>query len=383
MATLWQDLRFGIRLLIKDSWFTLMAILALGLGIGVNNTVFTFVNAVLVRGLPFEESHRIMYLDMRLLTRNQPRPVSYPDYVDWKSASKTFEDLGAFAGGTMNVSDAGHPPERLQGSFVTANAFRILRQRPLLGRDFRPEEDDKGAEPVVILGYGVWNTRYGKDPNILGRVVKVNDIASTIIGVMPEGMKFPTNADLWVPFIPNAEQEKRSTRLLGVFGRMRDEVTREQTQAEMSALAARLARQYPDSNKDLGAAVQTFNDRFNGGPIRLVFLTLMGAVGFVLLIACANVANLLLARSAQRAREVAVRVSLGATRRRVVRQLLLESLILGIISGALGLLLSFVGVSLFDRAVADVGKPYWITFTMDARVFSFLALVCIATSIIF
>jgi predicted permease len=235
----------------------------------------------------------------------------------------------------------------------------------------------------VILGYGVWKTRYGSDPNILERVVRVDDVACTIIGVMPEDMKFPTNADLWQPFIPNGEQEKRTVRPLGVFGRLRDGVSRSQAQAEMTTIAARLAKQYPDTNKDLGAAVQTFNDRFNGGPIKLVFLSLMGAVGFVLLIACANVANLLLARSAQRAREVAVRVSLGATRARVVRQLLVESIILGLVSGVLGLLLSTVGVGLFDRAVSDVGKPYWIRFTMDARVFSFLALVCVATGIIF
>jgi putative ABC transport system permease protein len=377
-----HDLRFAVRILLKDKWFTLVAILALGLGIGVNSTVFTFVNAVLLRGLPFPNSHEIVHLNA-LTTENSERNVSYPDYLDWRSQTKTFVSLAAYRQGTMNVSDSGHPPERTSGAWVTANAFSVIAQRPVLGRDFREGEDQEGAEPVVILGYGLWKTRYGADPAILGRTIKVNEIASTIIGVMPEGLKFPTNADMWQALRPDAGMKKRGSQELGVFGRLAPGVSMNEGRTEMAGIARRLEQQYPDTNKGVGVRVQTFNDRFNGGPIRIVFLALMGAVSFVLLIACANVANLLLSRSARRSREIAVRIALGASRARVVRQLLVESTLLAFLGGAVGLALSIVGVRLFDRAVADVGKPYWIQFTMDTTVFAFLVAVCFVTGILF
>ena len=226
----------------------------------------------------------------------------------------------------------------------------------------------------------MWKNRYGGDPGILGRSIKIDDRAAEIIGVMPDGMRFPTGADLWRPYVPTAAQAaKRDDRSLGVFGRLAPGATQRLAQAEMSAIAARLQQQYPDTNKDLGAGLMTFNERFNGGRIRTVFLALMGAVGFVLLIACANVANLLLARSSRRTREVGIRVALGAGRARIVRQLLVESTLLACVGGLLGLGLSYIGIGLFDAAVADVGKPYWIRFTMDYRVFGFMALVCLAT----
>jgi putative ABC transport system permease protein len=377
-----HDLRFAVRILLKDKWFTLVAILALGLGIGVNSTVFTFVNAVLLRGLPFPNSHEIVHLNA-LTTENAERNVSYPDYLDWRSQTKTFVSLAAYRQGTMNVSDSGHPPERTSGAWVTANAFSVIAQRPVLGRDFREGEDQEGAEPVVILGYGLWTARYGADPAILGRTIKVNEIASTIVGVMPDGLKFPTNADMWQALRPDAEMKKRGSQELGVFGRLAPGVSINEGRTEMAGIARRLEQQYPDTNKGVGARVQTFNDRFNGGPIRIVFLALMGAVSFVLLIACANVANLLLSRSARRSREIAVRIALGASRARVVRQLLVESTLLAFLGGAVGLALSIVGVRLFDRAVADVGKPYWIQFTMDTTVLAFLVAICFVTGILF
>ena len=201
---------------------------------------------------------------------------------------------------------------------------------------------------------------------------------------MPDGMLFPSDTEVWTPAVPTAEQESRGSRGLDVFGRLRPDSTREAAQAEFSGIAGRLAAAYPDTNKDFTIAeVQTFSERFNGGPIRVVFLAMMGAVAFVLLIACANVANLLLSRSVHRSREIAVRIALGATRWRVVRQLLVESLVLGFLGGALGLGLAVVGVRLFDRAVANTGKPYWIVFTFDPIVFGFLALVCVLTGVLF
>ena len=378
-----QDLRYALRLIVKERWFAAVAVVALSLGIGMNATVFTLVNAVLIRGLPFHDSGR---LDMLSAERAQggPAGVSYPDLQDWRAATRTFEGLAAFGFSDFNIADDSALPEQVRGNLLTSNAFNVLGQQPLLGRDFAPGEDTKGAERVVILGHTLWSNRYGADPNVIGRAIRVNALPATIVGVMPPGMRFPTNADMWMPLVPTAEQERRSARGIGVFGRLGAGATRAAAQAEMNAVAGQLAAQYPDTNKEFPRVrVETFNERFNGGPIRVVFLALMGAVGFVLLIACANVANLLLSRSAHRAREIAVRVALGATRWRVVRLLLVESVVLGFIGGAVGLLLALVGVRLFDAAVQDVGKPYWIQFTMDYTVFGFLAAICIVTGVLF
>ena len=380
-----QDVRFAVRLLIKDRWFTAVAAVALALGIGVNATVFTFVNAVLIRGLPFDDPDRIMSIGERSMARGQDFGISWLDFRDLRDAQKSFAGIAAFNGTTMNVSDEGRAPERYVGPYISGNAFKLIGQRTVVGRDFLPEDDQPGATPVVILGGGIWKTRYGSDRSIIGRTVRINDVPTTVVGVMPEGMKFPFNADLWLPLsnMPNLAAQKRNQRSVQLFGRLTEGVTRERAQSELKAIAARLEHDFPDTNKDISLTVMTFKERVNGGPIRLVFLSLMGAVAFVLLIACANVANLLLARSAARAREVGVRVSLGATRWRIVRQLLVESVLLAGLSGALGFGLVVFGVRWFDAVTQDVGKPYWIRFTMDGRVFAFFAAVCLLTGIIF
>ena len=379
-----QDLRFAIRLLVKDRGFTAVAVLALALGIGVNATVFTFVNAVLIRSLPFKDADRVLVVASRD-AKGRDRSVSYPDFQDLRDATRTFASLTGFSGATMNLSDEGRAPERFQGPYISANAFTTIGQAPLLGRDFQPGDDRPGAAAVVILGNGVFKNRYGSDPSVIGRTVKVNEVPAVVIGVMPEGFKYPTGADLWMPLhqMPRLTEMKRDTRNIDIFGRLADRVTPAQAQSEMDTIARKLAADYPDTNKDISAHVMTINDRVNGGPIKLIFLSLMGAVAFVLLIACANVANLLLARSAARAREMSVRFSLGASRWRIVRQLLVESVLLSILSGLLGLALAYVGIRLFDAATQDVGKPYWIQFTMDAQVFAFFATVCLGTGIVF
>ncbi|MGH9347254.1 MAG: ABC transporter permease [Vicinamibacterales bacterium] len=381
----WQDVRLAARLLVKDKWYTAVAVVALGLGIGVNSTIFTFVNAVLIRGLPYQDSHRLMYVSFTNPggLGQSLMGMSYPDYEELRAESRTFDDLAAQRTGTMNVSDAERPAERVVGAYLTANTFGMLGQPPLLGRGFLPGEDTPGAQPVAILGYALWQNRYGGDPAVLGRTLRVNEVPARVVGVMPQGMKFPHNAEMWMPLVPDADARRRSTRALGVFGALRPGATREQAQAEMAALAHAIAQRHPETNKGVGAFVQSYNDRFNGGTTKVLFLSLMGAVALVLLIACANVANLLLARSAARAREVALRMAIGATRARVVRQLLVESLLVGCVAGLAGLALSFVGVRLFDEAVSRVQKPYWIVFTMDGTVFAFLAGVCLLTGILF
>ena len=379
-----QDLRFAFRLIAKEPWFSAVVVVALALGIGLNAMVFTLVNAVLIRGLPFPDSASLYMLAWRT-QQGGGAAVSYPDLVDWREQSRTFAGLAAFSGQSFNISDDQALPEQARGARLTSNAFAVLGQQPLLGRDFRPEDERRGAEAVVILGHNIWRTRYGADPGVLGRTLRLNGGPATIIGVMPPNMQFPTNADLWTPVVPTQQQEhERTSRFLNVFGRTVPGVKRAAAETEMNGIAQRIAAAFPEVQKNFGrVTVETFNERFNGGEIRTVFLAMMGAVGFVLLIACANVANLLLSRSAYRAREIGMRIAVGATRWRIIRQLLLESVVLGAIAGLVGLGLTIAGVRAFDAAVSGVGKPFWIVFTLDYVVIAYLAGICLLTGIIF
>ena len=380
-----HDVRYALRLLIKDRWFTAVAATALALGIAVNTAVFTFVNAVLLRGLPFDDSDRIISLGTTD-ARNRQLGVSRLDFTDWREASRSFAGLALMQPASINISDEGRAPEQFQGSYQSANMFQVIGVGPIIGRDFLPEDDRPAAAPVVIISNGIWKNRYGSDPSVIGRSIKVNSVAATVIGVMAPDMKFPFNNDVWVAMsvLPSEVRDaKRDVRNFQAIGRLAPGVTLQQARAELQNITQRLVQEYPTTNKDVRASVMTFNDRVTGPQIKLIFLSLMGAVAFVLLIACANVANLLLARAAQRSREIAVRVSLGASRWRIVRQLLVESVLLSVVSGILGLGLSTWGVRMFDVATTGVGKPYWMTFTMDKIVFAFLAAICLGTGVLF
>ena len=377
-----RDLRFTIRLIAKERWFSAAAVVALALGIGVNAVGFTLINAAFLRGLPFDGADRLYMLTWQ--GRPGRRQVSHVELQEWREGSHTFAGFGAFRNGTMNISDARALPEQARGTWITGNSFELLRQPALLGRGLSPADEFKAAEPVVVISYTFWKNRYGADPNVLGTSVRMNGQPASIVGVMPEGMRFPDNTEVWAPAIPTEAQEKRDARSLGVFGRLADGASRPVAQTEMDGIAKRLAAAYPDAYKNLGGIrVETFTERYVGGAARTMFLVVMGAVGFVLLIACANVANLLLSRSANRAREIAVRTALGATRWRVVRQLLVESLVLAFVGGTLGLLLAYAGVRAFDAAVSDPGKPYWIDFRVDYVVFAYVAGICALTAVLF
>ena len=379
----WQDLRFAIRLLGRERGFAAAAILALGLGIGLTSSAFTVYNAVLVRGLPVDDPDRIMTLAMRDADGRE-QGISYLDFQDWRAAATSFEDIAAYSEPAMNV---GHPDMAIEvffGARVTANAFRLLGIEPLIGRDFQPDDDRPGAPAVVMLGHGIWRNRYGADPDVLGRAIRVNDVSATVIGVMPAGFEFPMWAELWQPLwtTPGLADQARDQRTFRAVGSLAGSATIEQAQANLEAVAASLAADHPETNTGFRPWVDPFNEHHNG-TFRPVLTALLAAAGIVLLIACANGANLLLARAARRSREVGMRVSLGATRARILRQLLVECLLLGGLAGVLGLGLAALCARLLSMAFEPLMTPFWIDFGIDGRVVAFLALTCLSTTLFF
>jgi putative ABC transport system permease protein len=380
-----RDIRFAGRLLVKNRWFTVMAVVVLALGIGANNAVFTIVNGVLLRNLPVPEPDEIMFLSSRD-TQGRNQGVSLRDFEDWRAATRTFAGMSFLFNGAFNVGNEGLTPDQIPGAYVSPNLFRMLGVSPILGRDFTPAEETPGTPIVVLISYTTWRQRYGGDPNIVGKPIRIIDQGGTIIGVMPEGMHFPFNANIWLPtgsMPPAITGQPRQARGYFAVGRLNDGVTVEQARAELKTIGTTLAGQYPETNKDLWPHADPFVERILGPQISLLFWALMGAVGFVLLIACSNVANLLLAKAAGRSSEMSVRVAVGASRWQIVRQLLVESVMLAMVAGVVGLLLSFVWIRWFSVESQNVGIPYWMVFSMDWRTFTFFLGVCLATGFIF
>jgi predicted permease len=391
-----QDVRFAVRLLGKDRRFTLAAVTALALGIGANNTVFTFVDAVVFRALPFAKADQLVVL-WSIDARDRPIGISYTDFQDWRESSRSFAGLICSAVTAMNVSDEGRAPDQYTGMYVSTNVFRLVGRSPVIGRDFRPEDERPGASPVAIVGHSIWQSRYGGDPAIVGRQIRINDAPATIIGVMPDHVSFPFGDAVWQPIslaaaaYPTGLTRSRDLRILTTFafGRLAESVTLAQAQAEMDAITSRLAQAYPNSNAGVGVRLTPLRDLYTRG-IRDFVLMLMGAVVLLLLIACVNVANLLLARAISRSHEIAIRASIGATRWRIVRQLLIESMVLSVLAGAIGYVLSVYGVRLFVTAFMSGWQgppPFWLDglggWTMDASVFGFLATLCLGVGVVF
>jgi len=379
-----QDLRFALRLMRKERWVSAAAIAAIALGIGANTLGFTIINAAFIRSFSFERAGELHAISWRP-TRGRRLPSSALDLDDWRHAT-SFAGVGASSFGAINISDDHAAPEQTQGSRVTANLFDVLRQQPLLGRNFVEGEDRPGAAPVVIISYDLWKNRFDRDPGVIGRTLRINGSPATIIGVMPDQMRFGENdgSYLWVPFIPTEAQLSREVRIISVFGRLAAGVTKEQAGAEIDGIAQRILKDHPELTKSaIGGQVETLQQRFLNGAAPRMFMVIMGAVIFVLLIACANVANLLLSRAMYRSREIAVRHSLGATRGRIIRQLLIESIALSSLGGIGGLVLASYGLSAFDAAIQASGAPYWLRFTIDWRVLFYVAAVCVATGVLF
>ena len=379
-----RDLRHAFRRLARDRSLVTLAVTTLGLGIGLNVTVFAMVHAIFVRGLPYDDPGRIVNVWSNSDRSSRYQRVSLPDFEDYRRGATTLAGLAAFTvDDRMSLSDAEHAPAPLNGSLVTANTFRLLGQPVLLGRDFLPADGRRGAERTVILGHRVWRDRYAADPDVVGRVVRVDGEPSTVIGVMPHGVRFPFRAELWRALQPTETLERRDARRLATVGRLRRDVDLEEAQAELSAIAGGLRLAHPETNESTGASVQTFNDWATGSEVRLIYLALTGAVAFVLLIACANVANLLIARSAQRAHEVAIRLAQGATRWQIVRQLSMESLLLGGAGGVAGLGVAAGSVRLAGYLTRDLGIPPWMRFTIDIPTLTFLTGLCVLTTLLF
>ena len=383
-----QDIRFALRMISAHRWFSLAVIATLALGIGLNTMVFTLVDAVFVKPLAVKDGDRLVVMMERHPSNrdnNSNRTgISYPDFRDMRAQSTSFERLeaGAFDRGAT-LSEQNNPPQTFTMTRVSAGLFDMLGIPPVAGRGLTADDDRAGAEAVVLLGYSVWKDRYGASPDVIGRSVRLDGNPATIVGVMPENFKFPQNSDLWVPLVPNTAPEKRTQRNLQLYGIRKLGVSAAAAAADLDTAIARLAKAYPDTNADLAIVVETFHQRFNAGPIRVVFSLMQAAVGFVLLIACANVANMMLSRAIERRREISIRAAMGASRWQIVRQLLVESTMLSVAGGVAGLALCAWGVRWFRLQTQDIGKPYWIDFSMDYRVFAFFAVVCIGAGLIF
>jgi putative ABC transport system permease protein len=396
MESVLQDIRHGVRSLIKTPGFTAVAIIVLGLAIGANTAIFTVVNAVLLRPLPYFNSDRLVMLwetNPRFQIGIDTLPVTPGTFMDWQEQSSVFEQVSALGAGHLNLSGSGEP-ERISGASVSTNFFRTMGIEPKLGRAFQADEEKTGANKVVIVSYALWQRRFGGAEDIVGKPMTLDGESYTIIGVAPEGFQFPRAHDLpyfvgmssptelWRPMTLTDDfiNRKRSNHQLSVIARLNRGVTREQAQSEMTALAARVAQAYPD-NQGIGAKVVPLSEQVVGNS-RAALLVLMGAVGLVLLIACANIANLLLTRSSARQKEIAIRIALGASRGQVVRQLLIEALLLSLASAIVGTLLSFWGVKAM-LALSGQNLPRLNEVGVDLTVLGFTVAIALLTSLLF
>ncbi|HXW06531.1 MAG TPA: ABC transporter permease [Vicinamibacterales bacterium] len=379
-----QDLRYAVRSLSRSPGFTLVAVACLALGIGVNSAIFSIVDGVLLQPYPYPEADRIVVLNSHNQQSGIRRAlISWPDFEDYRDETTTFSSLAAFTGRSLTIADGTSDPERYSGAIVSWNLFSLLGTPPALGRDFGPEDDRPGAEPVVLLSDDVWQRRYGADRSIVGKAISINGRPHTVIGVMPPKFLFWENQRLWVPIGLYVNEMTRGDRSLQVMARLRPGATIDQARADLEGIAGRLAATYPLDNENWGSLVRPLREWMLPAQVEIMILAMMGAVTLVLLIACANVANLLLARASVRHREISIRSALGAGRWRIVRQLLTEAVVIGLVSAPLGIAIAWAGIQLIDRGIPPDSIPYFIHWALDARSLAYTIAISMATGIVF
>src|ERR1700756_91237 len=394
-----QDARVGLRILLKDKVFCFLAILVLALGICGVTTQFTIVNAIVLRGFSFPHPEQLVsvgLIDPKASDQNNNfgngQIPTAQDYEDLKAAQKSFSMMAGYLNGsTVNVSYKNNP-QRYTGGYVTEDFFKMLGVSPILGRDFTAEDNKPGAEKVAILGHEIWKRDFNGDRNIIGQTVRMNGKPATIIGVMPTNFKFPVSEELWTPLYNQYPPIPRGELRIGpnnaapsVMGRLKPGVTLDQVNAEFIGLARRLAQEYPKTNQNFtSASVQPLLNSMIGPQFRQTVWAMLAAVILVLLIACVNVMNMQFGRVALRAKELAIRGALGATRWRLVRQMLTESLVVAVFGAAAGILLAYWSVDLLIRAfsASPFPLPYWWHFTIDARVLAFTLLITLVATVV-
>jgi predicted permease len=383
MTQLATDIRSGVRMLVKYPTLSLVAVLTLGLGIGLSTTVFCVVNGGLFKGLPFPEAERIVAVVGTNQSQNQPRlPISVQDLAILQARQTSFEQIGAFGFAPMNLSDEEGRPERLPGGQLTVAAFEALGVQPLHGRGFRAGDDRPGAEPVMLLSHDLWRERYGGTQDIVGTTIRANGVHRVVIGIMPPKFAFPIRESVWTPLsIDPLATPRGQGPNYQVIARLKPGVSLAQARAQAVTIASQLETEFPATNRGVGANVMPYAKMILGQEIYGLLYTMLGAGIGVLLIACVNVSNLLVARASLRQREVAVRMALGAGRHRVVRQHLTEVLVLAAVGGGIGIVLSVFGMRWFTQAMSINPPPFWITFELDYRVLLFVAGLIVLASV--
>jgi putative ABC transport system permease protein len=382
-----QEVRYSLRKLRKNPGFTLLVILILGLGIGANTSIFSLVNAVLLRPLPYGDPEQLYWLyEQDLSAGKSKEPVSPANYLDWAGQTKAFEQLGASRSSTYTLTGSGEPISVL-GYRVSPGFFDLLRARPLLGRTFQTEKE-ANDNPSVVLGYGIWQRQFGGQQGILGQTITLDGKPYTVSGVMPKEFQFPTiDTEIWTPLVmPPQIKGNRNSRLLRVVGRLRPGMTAAQAQDEMNVISSRLAQTYPDADTGWSAQLTPMHDEFVG-DVGIYMMLLLGAAAFVLLIACANITSLFLVRAAGRQKEIAIRISLGAKRKRLIGAFLIEGALFTLLGGVVGLLLAWWGreklISFFPDTISNLSIPRVSSLPIDWRVLTFTFLLCLISTLVF